>query len=373
MRKDFNFDKVKRIVIKIGTSVLTDSDGNFTLAPLDAIVDQLRGLVKLGYELVIVSSGAIGCGMSVLRMKRKPKELPLLQAYAATGQGKLMKRYEELFSSFGHHAAQVLVTRDGFQDRVRCFNMKNTFESLLRLGVIPVVNENDTVSTEEIRFGDNDALSVSVAELIEADMLVLLTDVDGLYMDGDRKKIISEVLTADAVDVLFQHVFSHEKKIITRGGMESKLEVAKRAMKNGIAVAVLNGKVKGSIEQLTNGEEIGTLFLASGTKKGFKKNWVTNLTEAHGNLSVDSGAHTALKDGGKSLLASGIREVTGHFKAGDSVKVSSGDGKVFARGIVNYSSEELKKIAGKKTTEIVSILGYKHADEVIHRDNLVIT
>lgn len=373
MRKNFNLDKVKRVVVKIGTSVLTDSEGNFSLSQLDGIVDQLRSLLKSKREIIIVSSGAIGCGMSVLKMKRKPKELPLLQACAATGQGKLMKRYEELFSSFGHHAAQVLITRDGFQDRVRCLNMKNTFESLLRLGVIPVVNENDTVSTEEIRFGDNDALSVSVAELIEADMLVLLSDVDGLYMDGDRSKIISEVLTADAVDVLFQHVFSHHKKIITRGGMESKLEVAKRAMKNGITVSVLNGKGKDSLEKLFNGDDIGTLFFASGNRQGFKKNWVSNLTEAHGNVFIDSGAYAALKDGGKSLLASGIRDVSGNFKAGDSVKVSANDGTVFARGIVNYSSDELKKIVGKKTSEIVAILGYKHTDEVIHRDNLVIT
>jgi len=373
MRKNLNFDKIKRVVIKIGTSVLTDSDGNFSLSRLDPVMAQIQDLLKSKHQLVVVTSGAIGCGMSVLKIKRKPKELPLLQACAATGQGKLMKRYEELFSSAGHHAAQVLLTRDGFQDRVRCLNMKNTFESLLRLGVIPVVNENDTVSTEEIRFGDNDALSVSVAELIEADMLILLTDVDGLYLDGEGKKIVSEVHSISAVDALFQHVFSHRKKIITRGGMESKLEVAKRAMKNGISTVVLNGKDKQSIEKLFSGEIVGTLFLAAESKKSFKKNWMANLTDPHGNLLVDAGAFTALKNGGKSLLPTGIREVEGSFKAGDSVKISLRDGKIFARGIVNYSSDELRKIIGKKTADIVEILGYKHTDEVVHRDNLVLT
>ena len=371
MQKSIDFEKIKRIVIKIGTSVLTDSSEHFSLGELKRIVVQVVGLLKKSCEVVIVSSGAIGCGMKSLGLKRKPTELKMLQACAAIGQGKLMKAYEDLFSESGFHTAQVLLTRDAFQDRVRCFNIRNTFCELLRLGTVPIVNENDTVSTEEIRFGDNDTLSVSVSEVIEADFLILLSDVDGLYVSPQTKEILARVDDAQEIDELFKHVFSRKKNVVTAGGMKTKLEVAKRAMKNGISAVVMNGKKEDEILKLMTGEPIGTLFVASKPRSGFKKNWLANLTQAHGNLCVDDGAYAALLKGGKSLLPSGIEEVEGHFKAGDSVRISTQGGKTFARGIVNYSSEELLKIKGKKTSEIASVLGYQHDAEVVHRDNLV--
>ena len=373
MTRNFNFGRAKRVVIKIGTSVLTNDEGHFSLSALSRIGSQLEFTLKSKREVVIVSSGAIGCGMKVLGYKKRPNELPLLQACAAVGQGKLMKAYEDIFSSFGYHSAQVLLTRDGLQDRVRCLNIKNTLRTLLRTDAIPVVNENDTVSTEEIRFGDNDTLSVAVAEVIEADLLILLTDVDGIYQNGNAQSVVSEVASQQEVDALFQHVFSHQKKVVTMGGMRSKLEVAKRAMKNGIPTVIMNGKNPQGLMQLFQGENIGTLVTAGKVRQGFKKNWLVHLTEAHGNLTIDTGARKALVEGGKSLLPSGVIDVTGHFRAGDSVRISTAEGKVFARGIVNYSSDELQKIKGKKTKDIIAILGYAHQAEVIHRDNLVMT
>ena len=371
MQREINFNRMKRVVIKVGTSVLTNAEGYFSLSSLKNVVSQVKWLLQADREVVMVSSGAIGCGMKTLGLKKRPKELKLLQACAAIGQGKLMKAYEDLFSQFGCHTGQILLTRNSFQDRARCLNIRNTLTELLRFGVIPIVNENDTVSTEEIRFGDNDTLSVSVSELIQADLLVLLSDVDGIYLDGKSSEIVSKVDSVQAVDELFKHIFSHQKKVVTAGGMQTKLEVSKRAMKNGISTVVMSGKEKDGIQKLFSGENLGTVFVASKVSYGFKKNWLLDLTKAHGNLTVDEGAYRALSEGGKSLLPSGISRVEGHFKAGDSVRVSTVGGKTFARGIVNYSNDELLRIKGKKTSEILSILGYKHDDEVIHRDNLV--
>ncbi len=373
MKRNLNFNRIKRVVVKIGTSVLTDLEGNFSLANLKNIAAQVHALLKSGREIVLVSSGAIGCGMKTLGFKKRPKELKTLQACAAVGQGKLMKAYEDFFSDFGYHTGQVLLTRNVFQDQARCLNARNTIQEILHLKTIPIINENDTVSTEEIRFGDNDTLSVCVAELIEADLLILLSDVNGIYIDGKSSEIVSEVDKTEVVDELFKHVFSHEKKVVTAGGMQTKLEVSKRAMRNGISTVVMNGKERDGILKLLAGEAIGTLFAATTkTRQGFKKNWLTGLTQAHGNIQVDEGAYRALSDGGKSLLPSGVRCVEGNFKAGDSVRISTEAGKTFARGIVNYSKEELSKIQGKKSSEIATVLGYKHQDEVIHRDNLVI-
>ena len=372
MKKNFSIESIKKVVVKIGTSALTDSEGSFSLADLKSVATQIHELLESGRDVIIVSSGAIGCGMKTLGLKRRPKELKTLQACAAIGQGKLMKAYEDLFSSFDRHTGQVLLTRDAFQDRVRCMNVRNTFHELLRLNVIPVVNENDTVSTEEIKFGDNDTLSVCVSELVDANLLILLSDADGLYINEETREIISCVENAEMVDDLFKHVFSQRKNVVTAGGMKTKLEAARRAMNSGISTVVMNGKKKGGISQLMNGESVGTLFFGSQSRRGFKTNWLTNLTQAHGNIRIDQGAYAALLKGGKSLLPSGVREVEGHFKAGDSVRISTEDGKTFARGIVNYSKDDLNKIKGRKTSEIVSILGSKREDEVIHRDNFVL-
>lgn len=297
----------------------------------------------------------------------------MLQACAAIGQGKLMKTYEELFSQHSRHAAQVLLTRDAFQDRARCLNIRNTLYELLRLGVVPVINENDTVSTEEIRFGDNDTLSIFVSELIEADLLILFSDVDGLYVSEETKQVIDQVDDVAEVDRLFKHVFSNRSSGVTVGGMQTKLEAAKRAMQSGISTVVLNGRTEDVLSRLMKGECLGTWFVGGRSRRSFRKNWLSNLTQARGVVHVDVGARLALLEKGKSLLPSGVCAVEGDFKAGDSVRVAAEDGKTFARGMVNYSSDDLARIKGKKTSEIALALGYKREDEVIHRDNLVVT
>lgn len=368
-KRNFRFDRIKKIVVKIGTSVLTDPSGFFSLSNLRKIIAQVDTLQKSGREVMVVTSGAIGCGMKALGLKRKPKELKTLQACAAIGQSHLMKNYEELFGQYERRIGQVLLTRIAFQDRTRCMNIRNTLQELLHLRATPVINENDTVSTEEIRFGDNDTLSVCVAELVEADLLVLLSDVDGLYVE---EAIVGQVDDASEVDRLFAHIFSKKKNVVTAGGMTTKLEAAKRAMRSGISTVMLNGTKDDVVLDFLSGEPVGTFFVGSKVKQGFKRNWLTDLTQASGNLLVDEGAYNAIVKNGKSLLPSGIRNVEGNFAAGDSVRISGPDGKMFARGIVNYSKDELVRIRGAKTSEILSILGYKHDDEVIHRDDLVV-
>lgn len=262
MKRNFNFNRIKRIVVKVGTSILTDSEGHFSVSNLKSVVSQVQQLIESGREVVIVSSGAIGLGMKTMKIQKRPTELKTLQACAAIGQGKLMKAYEDFFSEHSFHTAQVLLTRNIFQDSARCLNIQNTMQELLNLRTIPIVNENDTVSTEEIRFGDNDTLSILVAELIQADLLILLSDVDGIYLDGNQSAIVSEVDKAETVDQLFKHVFTHEKKVVTAGGMQTKLEAAKRAITNGISAAVVNGKSKDVILKLIQGEKIGTFFIS---------------------------------------------------------------------------------------------------------------
>ncbi|PIQ85423.1 MAG: glutamate 5-kinase [Candidatus Omnitrophica bacterium CG11_big_fil_rev_8_21_14_0_20_45_26] len=371
MTSGYSFRHIKRIVMKIGTSVLTDANGQFSLQALKNIAKQVEHVIESGRQVVLVSSGSIGCGMKTLGLKHRPKELKTLQACAAIGQGKLMKAYEDMFAQYGHHTGQILLTRTGFQDRVRCLNIRNTLQELLKLKVIPIVNENDTVSTEEIRFGDNDTLSIAVAELVEAELLILLSDVDGVYLNHDSREIVSRIDRSEQIDELFTHIFSRQKKVVTAGGMQMKLEVSKRAMRNGISTVVMNGRDLDGVKRLLEDKPVGTLFAAQPVKHGFKKNWLRDLTQAHGSLTVDDGAHQALVEGGRSLLPSGIVSVDGHFRAGDSVKLLTAAGQTFARGIVNYSNDELRQIKGKKSANIKEVLGYMHNPEVIHRDNLV--
>ncbi len=362
--------KIRRIVVKVGTSILTAKSGRFSRDEVERISAEVLEILKEGCEVVLVSSGAIGCGMDVLGLKSRPKELPLLQACAAIGQGKLMKFYEDFFSKRKFHTAQILLTRDGIQDRERYLNARNTFNALLRMRVLPVVNENDTVATEEIRFGDNDNLSAFVSALVEADLLVILSDVDGFYLKGKTR--LDQVKSLSQIDKdLRAHLYSNERAETT-GGMEAKLEAARLAMQSGVPMVIANGREKGILKKILAGEPVGTWFHASLKKRALRKNWLA-FSHAKGDLEVDDGARKALIERGTSLLPTGIRKVHGAFNLGDAVRIIDAKGAEIARGLANYGAEELEKIRGHRTDEIQKLLGYKYYDEVIHRDNMVIT
>lgn len=360
--------KTKRWVIKIGTSSLATAEGHFSYHQLENIVSQVITLLHRNIQVILVSSGAIALGMDTLKRARRPRRLPELQACAAIGQGKLMKAYEAIFSSAGFHAAQILLTRDGLQDRQRYVNIKNTVEELLKIGAVPVVNENDTVATEEIKFGDNDILAAHVANLVEANLLVFLSDIDGLYLKD--RTLIRQVHSEEELKECMSHVYPKQNEK-TAGGMKTKLEAAHMVMRSGIPIVLANGKDERIVERLLKGEEVGSLFFPTARKASARKRWLAHSAASKGMLILDSGARHALVEARRSLLASGILRCSGNFKLGDVVDLVDEQGEIFARGLINYSRDEVVKIKGRKTKEINLILGYKRSDELIHRNNLV--
>ena len=285
MRQQIN--KAKRWVIKIGTSTLTTPEGHFSHRQLENIVSQVVALLRRDIQVILVSSGAIALGMDTLKRTRRPTTLPELQACAAIGQGKLMKAYEAAFSSAGFHAAQVLLTRDGLQDRERYVNAKNTIQMLVKMGAVPIVNENDTVATEEIRFGDNDVLAAHVANMVEASLLVFLSDIDGLYLKD--KTLIRQIRSSEELKEYTSHV--HPKKSEkTTGGMKTKLEAAHMAMRSGIPIVLANGGDERIMERILKGEEVGSLFFPVARKTNAKEKWLTHSASVKGTLTVDAGA-----------------------------------------------------------------------------------
>ncbi len=362
--------RAKRIVIKAGTSILTGKDGRFVAAYLARLGEQVLDLRKQKREVVLVSSGAIGLGMEVTAFKKRPKKMAQLQACAAIGQGKLMAAYEKFFAKRGVHTAQILLTRDGLEDRERFLRASRTMNELLRMKVLPIVNENDTVSTEEIAFGDNDRLSVHVSHLVGADLLILLSDVDGFYLnDGSRIRLVSSI--REIREELVKHV-KDKRKEKTVGGMSAKLKAATTAMNLGIPMLIVNGHKKGLIGNAMRGADVGTLFLPSREKPSARRMWISFSAPRKGSVVVDHGAFDALKAQRVSLLPRGMVSVKGDFEKGHVVELETQDGRVFGRGVVRYSSRDLSRLVGKKTGEIQQILGYKNQDEVIHRNDLVI-
>jgi len=306
--------------------------------------------------------------MENLDLKHRPVELKKLQACAAIGQGKLMHAYEEFFSKQGIHTAQILLTRDVLEGRGRFLNAKRTLAELFSLRILPIVNENDTVATEEITFGDNDLLSVGVAHLAQADLLVLLSDVDGFYLgDGTRIRVVEEW---QQLEKLSSHL-RDRKKEISVGGMKAKLAAARLAMQSGIPLLLVNGHEEKILERVITGEDVGTLFMAGGKRRSARENWIAFSAPRKGALEVDRGAYEALLRSPKSLLPRGVVSQEGKFGRGEVVELCF-ESQVFGRGVVQYSHEELQKIAGHKTDEIEGILGYKHKDVVIHRNDLVV-
>ncbi len=360
----------KRIVIKAGTSILASGGGSFSPKNLARLGTEIIALARKKRQIVLVSSGAIALGMEVSGIPERPKKMASLQACAAIGQGKLMHAYEQFFAKRGVHTAQILLTRDGLEDRSRFLKARQTLEELLKMKTLPIVNENDTVATDEIAFGDNDILSVQVAHLIQADLLVILSDVDGFYLkDGSR---VRQVVSEQEIDQELVKHLQDRRKVKTVGGMKAKLEAARVAMRLGVPLWLVNGHEEGIISRALHGKDVGTLFLPGPVSKNAREKWIAFSAKRQGTVQVDEGAFQALKSEKRSLLARGIVKVRGDFKRGDVVELEAGSGKVFGRGVVQYSSKELSQIAGKKSGEINAILGYKHRDEVIHRNDLVL-
>lgn len=366
--------KLKKIVVKIGTKVLTASEKDYALdkARMKNLVEQVSRLVGRGIKVAVVSSGAIGSGMGLMGLKERPKTVSGLQACAAVGQPHLMQTYDNLFSAHKLLTAQVLLTREDLNDRKRYLNARHTILSLLDDGIVPVINENDTVSTEEIKFGDNDQLSSLVANLIGADLLILLSDVDGLCRLGASKKEKDLVTVVDKISGEIKAMAQKSKDELGTGGMVSKIQSAQISVSSGVPCVIANGRKDNILLDIIEGKQQGTLFLPHSDRLAARKCWLGFGARPKGQICVDAGAKEALKAKGRSLLSSGIISCAGEFKKGDIVVIVDSDGKEFARGISNYSCAETEKIKGLKTCEMHKALGYKHEDEVVGRDNMVI-
>lgn len=366
--------RYKRIVIKIGSNVLTSAKKGLDLDRICLIAEQVKTIMNRGLEVVIVSSGAISAGVKTLGLEKKPNAIEMKQACASVGQVGLMNAYREAFVKHGINVGQILLTQEDIQDRNRYLNARHTINKLLEMGVAPVINENDTVSFEEIKFGDNDSLSGHVANLVMADMLLILSDIDGFYdKDPNVNKDARRIKQVAKIDDNIEKSAGGTRSSVGIGGMFTKIQAAKKLVSCGIEVVIANGKRDGVILDAVAGKDAGTLFLAGGDKMSCRKRWIAFSVQPSGELFVDEGAMTALKTGKKSLLPSGVKRIDGDFKAGDIVRISGEKGGEFSRGVVNYSRVEVAKIMGKKTSEIEKILGYKYSDEIINRDDLVIT
>ncbi len=363
-----------KVVIKIGSNIIAGRDG-LDEDQIARLSNEIAEIYSKGFDVVVVSSGAIAAGMSRLALKRKPSDIRHKQAAAAVGQSALMWAYEQAFSRHGIKVAQILLTRDAFFDRARYINAKNTILTLLDYRVVPIINENDTVSIEEIKFGDNDLLASLVAGLVGADHLVILSDVDGLYSRDPKRYPNAELIgIVKEITPELKEIAGGSGSIVGTGGMYSKLTAAEKAMNYGIKVSIINGRKTGVLGKLLlEGRYVGTTFIPQKKRMPARKGWIAFGVRAKGEIVIDDGAKAALLDKGKSLLPSGIRDIRGDFNAGDAVYCVGEKGERIAKGLTNYSSEELKKIKGLKTSEIERVLGYKYADEVIHRDNLVLT
>lgn len=361
----------RRIVIKVGTSTLTYVNGKLNLGRTEQLVREMADLHNRGSKVVLVSSGAIGVGANRMGLKKIPKTIPEKQALAAVGQGALVHLYEKLFAEYNQTVAQVLLTRGDFDERIRYLNATNALLAILNMEVIPIINENDTIAVEEIKFGDNDTLSALVAGLVNADLLIILSDVDGLYDADPRLNRDAQLLTKVTEISREMEEFSHNRgSRFSSGGMFTKLKAARICMASGIPMVIANSAVENVIRRVAAGEEVGTLFVPREEKMHAREKWLAFGSLVQGAIVVDEGAAVALTRKGRSLLASGITAVRGEFERGAVVGVKSPSGTEVARGIVHYSSGEIRLIAGKRSTEIEKILGEKDYDEVIHRNNL---
>jgi glutamate 5-kinase len=365
--------KANRIVVKVGSSILASVEKGLHYEVFSHLSKEISDLKRQGYEIVLVSSGAIAAGMEKLGYKTRPQDITQKQATAAVGQTRLMNIYESYFSRYQQMVAQVLLTHDDLSHRRRFLNARNTLLTLLELGIIPIINENDTVVVDEIKFGDNDNLSALITNLIGADLLLVLTDIEGLC-DSDpkvnpRARCIPLV---EDIDMDMEGIVGETASQMSVGGMISKIQAARKASRFGIPTVVAQGTQEGVLRQILKGKEVGTLILPKGEALSSRKHWIAFNPKPKGDVIVDDGAKKAIVQKGKSLLPSGVTKVRGTFDRGDLVTCLGPRGKEFARGLVNYSASELEKIKGLRSNQIETSLGYKYCDEVIHRDDLVV-
>jgi glutamate 5-kinase len=368
--------RARRLVVKVGSGLITSPGEGLDAKRIRSLAGDIAAIVGERRDVALVSSGAIAAGTARLGLTSRPRSIPEKQAAAAVGQSALMWHYEQAFKRHGIKVGQVLLTSQDISDRGRYLNARNTLLALLDFGVLPIVNENDTVAVDEIKVGDNDNLAALVAHLIDADLLVLLTDVDGLYTGDPRRDPSArrietvEAVTEEIRNLCFDDVGRDGRASV--GGMVTKLEAAQKAGASGIPMVIASGREAGTLARVLKGEPLGTHFLPRDDRLAARKRWIAFAVPPQGRLTVDAGARKALTENGKSLLPSGVVGVQGEFSAGEVVAVAETDGQEFARGLVNYDAGELRKIRGAKTAEIERTLGYKGLAEVIHRDNLVV-
>ncbi|MDI6776612.1 MAG: glutamate 5-kinase [Syntrophales bacterium] len=371
IRKDI-LANVKKVLIKIGSAVLTGKNG-LDLNIIEQLVDEIAELKKKGYQVVIVTSGAIASGKHRMGIRGELKSIPQKQAAAAVGQGRLMRVYSNAFGKHGLFVAQILLTMSDLTDRKRFLNIRNTLSTIMEWGVIAIINENDTVAVDEIKFGDNDHLAAMITNIIGAHLLINLTSTEGLYdrnpAKSENAKLISLV---EEITEEIEAAATDEATSMGIGGMRSKVLAAKKVTVSGIPCIIAPGKRKGVLQDIFAGKEIGTLFLPMGKHLTSRKYWIAFTLRSRGRLFLDEGAKKALLEQGKSLLPSGIVNVEGNFGIGDPVTCVDMEGTPLAKGLVNYSAPEICKIMGLKTSEVEQVLGYKDYDEIIHRDNLVL-
>lgn len=359
---------MRRIVVKVGTAMLSDQTSALSPRRIRQVADDIAALCQERRQVVLVSSGAVGAGMALLGFARRPRRLTDLQAAAAVGQHHLMQRYEQALRRHRVVPAQILLTRDDLHDRVRYLNARNTLLELWARKILPIINENDTVATEEIRFGDNDRLSAVVAILLDADLLVILSNVEGCYDEAGR--LISRI--AEFTEAIHRAATAQAGVATSVGGMATKLQAAQMTTRAGIPCVIASGLRRGVLQAAARGEAVGTYCVPRAIGLEGRKRWVAFAAKPRGRIVVDDGAKGAVTARGRSLLASGVVESHGHFAVGDPVAVDDRHGQEFARGLVNYSSEDLARIKGLRSAQIEAVLGSKTFDEVIHRNNLVV-
>jgi len=362
---------VKTIVVKVGSNIIT-ADKGLNARRIGSIAKAVSEICQKGYSVAVVSSGAIAAGKRKLALKGNVVTIKLKQAAAAVGQSSLIRIYEKKFAAYNRTVAQILITQDAFDDRKRYNNARNTIQSLFSFGIVPVINENDTVAIDEIKFGDNDRLASLVSGMLGAERLFILSDVDGLYTDDPRKNRKAKLIrNVHAVNDEMMKVAKVTSSTVGTGGMHSKLISARYASEHGVTVHIINGSRPGMISAVLDGKDHGTTIMSQEKKLSSRKGWIAFGIKHKGSIVLDEGAVEALLKKGRSLLPSGIIDVNGEFEIRDAVYCVDEKGKKIAKGLTNYASDEIRKIKGIKTSEIVGVLGYRYSDEVIHRDNLV--
>ena len=371
-RKDLKM--AKRIVVMVGSSTITHANGKCDFARIDKLARELADWQNQGKEMILVTSGAVAVGVDRLGLAEKPKTIPGKQAAAAVGQGILMHTYEKIFAEYGQIVAQVLLTRMETIDRHRYTNARNTFMELIKRRVIPIVNENDVVALDELKIGDNDNMSALVASIVDADLVIILSDVDGLYTANPQTHPEAKlVFRVEEITPEIEASAGGAGSSVGTGGMFTKIQAAKNATTSGINLVIASGAQKDAVSRILEGEEVGTLFVSRENRLQFRNRWLAFGAACLCSITVDTGCEKAIKKAGAcSILPVGIIQVEGTFEAGNTVSVRTSEGREIARGLCHYSSEELKKIIGCQSADIESLVGHKAFDEVIHRDDLVI-